>query len=65
MDTPSLVTQEERRTIAKEIASKYLSFASSVHVTFSKRGILIEIFPDKDLKIPPGQHVMIVEKEDF
>ena len=65
MDAPSVVTPEERRAIAKEIALKYVAFAATIHVAFSKRGILIEVLPDKELNTPPGVHKVIVHREDF
>ena len=64
MDAPSLVTHKERQAIAEEIASKYLTFAAKISVSFSKGGILIEVFPDEILEIPHGRHTIVIKRED-
>lgn len=65
MDAPSLITHKERYAIAKEIASKYYSFASVVSITFSKRMIHIVISADKEFKVPAGSYTIVMELEDF
>jgi len=66
METPSLMTDKERQAIAKEIASKYHSFASTIEVAFSKHSIRVIILADEELKLPEtGTYFYTIEKEDF
>lgn len=65
MEAPSLVTHKERQAIAEEIASKYLTFASKVSVSFHKNRIIVIIYPDEILELTsPGAYSVLVERED-
>lgn len=65
MEAPSLVTAKERQAIAEEIASKFLIFAAKVSVSFHLESIVIRIYPDEKLYLPPpGVHVVVVKRED-
>jgi hypothetical protein len=65
MDAPSLVTYQERQTIAREIASKYHTFAAKVSVTFYKEKICVIVYPDEMLKLPsPESFTVFVEREE-
>lgn len=65
MDVPSLVTAKERQAIAEEIASKYLTFAVRVSVSFYKDKIVIIVYTDETLEIPsPEKHTIIVKREN-
>jgi len=65
MEAPSLVTVEERQAIAKEIASKYLSFATSVTVAFYKDVLVIKVYPDKYFSLPSGHDFITIERDSF
>ena len=65
MDAPSLVTAKERQTIAEEIASKYLTFAKVVAVSFYETRIVIIVYPDETLKFhSAGKHTIVIKRED-